>query len=48
LRWDARNETAFPSTFIIDAKQTVTFAKISQGHGDRSKATDVLKAMQGK
>lgn len=48
LRWDARNETAYPSTFIIDSKRKVTFAKISQGHGDRSKAADVLKAMTGK
>ena len=45
LRWDARNETAYPSTFVIDSEQNVTFAKISQGHGDRSKAADVLKAM---
>ncbi len=48
LRWDARNETAYPSTFIVDSKQNVTFAKISQGHGDRSKAADVLKAITGK
>ncbi len=48
LRWDAQNETTFPATFIIDSKQNVAFAKISQGHGDRSKAADVLKFMTGK
>jgi peroxiredoxin len=48
LRWDARNETAYPSTFIVDPNQKVTFAKVSQGHGDRSKAADMLKVITGK
>lgn len=47
LRWDARNETAYPSTFIIDSKQNIKLAKISMGHGDRSKAADVLKVLMG-
>ncbi len=42
LRWDAPNETAYPSTFILDTTSKVRFAKISQSHGDRTKATDVL------
>ena len=46
LRWDAPQETAYPSTFIVDKKGTVQFAKVSRGHGDRSKAADVLKAVK--
>ncbi len=42
LRWAAPNETAYPSTFILDTRAVVRFAKISHGHGDRSKASDVL------
>lgn len=42
LRWDAPNETAYPSTFVLDAKGAVRFAKISHSHGDRTKATDIL------
>jgi len=42
LRWDAPRETAYPSTFVLDAKGTVRFAKISHSHGDRTKAADVL------
>ena len=42
LRWDAPNETAYPSTFILDRKSVVRFSKISHGHGDRAKAADVL------
>jgi peroxiredoxin Q/BCP len=42
LRWDAPAETAYPSTFIIDQKGTITFEKISHGHDDRSVASDIL------
>jgi peroxiredoxin len=42
LRWDAPNETAYPSTFILDMKGVVRYAKVSHGHGDRAKASDVL------
>ena len=42
LRWDAPRETAYPSTFVLDARGAVRFAKISQSHGDRTKAADVL------
>lgn len=45
LRWDAKGETAYPSTFIIDTKGRIQFAKISKGHGDRSSAADVVKAV---
>jgi peroxiredoxin Q/BCP len=48
LRWDADNETAYPSTFIIDTKRKVTFAKVSTNHGNRSKTEDILKAMSAK
>jgi peroxiredoxin Q/BCP len=43
LRWDAPNETAYPSTFVIDKKGMVRFAKISRAHGDRAKASDIAK-----
>ncbi len=42
LRWNAPNETAYPSTFIIDTSGVVRFVKISRSHGDRSAAADVL------
>src|ERR1700741_1453982 len=42
LRWDAPHETAYPSTFIIDKKGTVVFAKVSHSHGDRLSAQDAL------
>lgn len=48
LRWDAKNETAYPSTFVIDGMRKVTFAKVSTTHGDRAKVDDVLKAVTAK
>lgn len=46
LRWDAKSETAYPSTFVVDRKGAVRFAKISKGHGDRSKAGNLLDAVK--
>ena len=43
LRWDAPNETAYPSTFVLDKKGMVLFEKISHGHGDRLSAEDALE-----
>lgn len=42
LRWNAPRETAYPSTFVIDSRGKITFAKISKGHGDRANPTAVL------
>ena len=42
LRWDAPGETAYPSTFVLDSRAVVRFSKVSSGHGDRTKAADVL------
>ncbi|MGH7958806.1 MAG: redoxin domain-containing protein [Opitutaceae bacterium] len=46
LRWDAKRETAYPSTFVIDRTGKVRFAKISRTHGDRLSATAALEAVQ--
>jgi peroxiredoxin len=45
LRWDAKGETSYPSTFVIDAKSTVRFAQVSRAHDGRASAADVLKAL---
>jgi peroxiredoxin Q/BCP len=45
LRWDAPNETAYPSTFVIDRNGLITFAKISKSHGGRTTAAEVLAAL---
>lgn len=42
LRWDAPDETAYPSTFVIDETRSVRFAKVSRTHGGRTKAAAVL------
>jgi thioredoxin-dependent peroxiredoxin len=47
LRWDAPNETAYPSTIVADRQRIVRFVKVSRSHGDRSSAPDVLAVLQG-
>lgn len=46
LRWDAPNETAYPSTFVVDQSGVIKFAKISRTHGDRSSVAEVLAVLQ--
>ena len=45
LRWNAPSETSYPSTFVIDRKRKVLFAKVSKSHGDRARTADIQKAM---
>jgi peroxiredoxin len=46
LRWDGPNETAYPSTFLIDRHDVIFFRKVSKGHGDRTSAAEVLSLLQ--
>ncbi len=48
LRWNANNETAYPSTFVMQKDRKITFAKVSQSHGGRTKPDEILKALQSK
>ena len=45
LRWDAPNETAYPSTFAVDRGGVVRYALVSKSHGGRAEAEEVLKAL---
>ncbi|MCX6612325.1 MAG: redoxin family protein [Acidobacteria bacterium] len=46
LRWDAPQETAYPSTFLIDSKGMVFFSKISKTHGGRTTTTEILEELK--
>ena len=46
LRWDAPHETAYPSTFLIDRHDVVSFKKVSHEHGDNTTAADVLGELE--
>lgn len=48
LRWDAKGETAYPSTFVVGKDRKIRSAKVSTTHGDRSQPQDVLKELGGK
>lgn len=42
LRWDAPNETAYPSTFLIDAQGVIFFSKSAKSHGGRTASSEIL------
>jgi peroxiredoxin Q/BCP len=46
LRWDAPQETAYPSTFVIDRTGIVRYALVSKSHGGRALAVDVVGALR--
>ena len=43
LRWNDPNETAYPAAFVIDHDGYIQFAKVSDNHGDRATADEVLE-----
>jgi peroxiredoxin len=45
LRWDAKKETAYPSTFIINNKGEIVFSKISTTHGGRATNDEIFDAL---
>lgn len=45
LRWNAPNETAYPSTYVVDKQGKIVFAKTSKSHGGRASADEILKAL---
>ncbi len=48
LRWDAPKETAYPATFVIDRRGVISFAKISNSHGGRTTAAEILQILPKK
>lgn len=46
LRWNASQETAYPSSFVIDRHSEITFADVSQTHGSRTSAIRLLQAIK--
>lgn len=47
LRWEAKNETAYPAAFLLDGTSKITFAKVSNSHGGRASAKELLTAAAG-
>ncbi|QDT01646.1 AhpC/TSA family protein [Rubripirellula lacrimiformis] len=45
LRWNAPRETAYPATYVINSDGEVAWRLISDSHGGRSTATDIIKAL---
>ena len=46
LRWDARNETAYPSAYVIGPGRRVKWSKVSKSHGGRASVEDIVQAVK--
>lgn len=46
LRRDPPQQTAYPSTFLIDSRNKVFFSKISKTHGGGTTTTEVLEELK--
>lgn len=46
LRWNAPQETAYPSTFVIDRKGIVRYALVSTSHDGRAAAATVIAELR--
>lgn len=46
LRWDARNETAYPATYVIDRNGRIRWKKVSSSHAGRSTVEEILKELR--
>ncbi len=46
LRWEGKNETAYPSTFVISRDGKIEFATISKSHGGRVSAKQAVAALK--
>ena len=46
LRWQARNETAYPATYVVDKNGRIRWKKVSQSHAGRSTVEEILKELR--
>lgn len=46
LRWKARNETAYPATYVFDRNGRLHWQKVSQSHAGRSSVEEILQALR--
>lgn len=45
VRWNEGQQTAYPSTFLIDEDGKIFFAKISDGVRNRTEAVEMIKLL---
>lgn len=46
LRWNAKNETAYPAAFVIDQKGYIQYAKVSDNHHGRATADEIIEFLE--
>ena len=46
IRWEARNQTAYPATFIVDQNGRIAWKKVSSTSAGRSTAEEILRELR--
>ena len=46
IRWDARNQTAYPATFIVDQNGRIAWKKVSSTSAGRSSVEEILRELR--
>ncbi len=46
LRWEAKGETAYPSTFVIGKGDKILYSLVSKSHGGRAASAKVLEVLE--
>jgi len=46
LRWQARNQTAYPATFVVDQNGRIAWKKISTSQAGRSTVEEILRELR--
>ena len=46
VRWNEGEQTAYPSTFLIDGTGTITFAKVSDGVRGRTSGAEMAEMLK--
>lgn len=46
LRWNAKGETAYPATFVLDQYGRIAWKKVSRSHAERSSVEEILKELR--
>jgi peroxiredoxin len=45
LRWEGPGETAYPATFVIKRGGVISFAEVSNSHGGRTTAAEIVQLL---
>jgi alkyl hydroperoxide reductase subunit AhpC len=46
IRWETRNQTAYPATFVVDQNGRIAWKKVSSTSAGRSTVEEILRELR--